>query len=289
MDCANPFIMAGRAFGCGQCMPCRINRRRVWTHRIMLEALEHEYNSFVTLTYADENLPADGSVDSVTLQLFIKRLRKRYEAGGIKFRYYGCGEYGETGHRPHYHVALFGIPGCIKARQFFDGQKPCCPACDLVFQSWKLGRIQAGTLTRESAAYIAGYVTKKWIYEKDGYRPPFARMSNRPGIGAGAMDDVASSLLMAEFDGRDVPNAISHGGKRWPLGRYLVRRLRERMGREKNAPQSTLAQMDEALREVRAEAFEASKSFKEALIEKGVGRRARLEFWQRIRDQGKSL
>lgn len=255
----------------------------------MLEALEYEYNCFVTLTYADENLPADGSVDSLVLQRFIKKLRKRYALEGCTFRYYGVGEYGETGYRPHYHLALFGFPACLNGSVFYDGSRRCCAACEMVFASWGLGRVQLGSLTQESSAYIAGYVAKKWVPPEDGYRPPFARMSNRPGIGAGAMDDIASALLMAKFDGADVPNSVRHGAKQWPLGRYLVRRLRERIGRDKNAPQITMEVMAEALQELRTRAYENSRSFKQEVVAASEGSRARIAFWEKVRDGSKTL
>ena len=44
-------------FGCGQCLPCRVNKRRLWTNRIMLESMCHDDNAFVTLTYNDDNIP----------------------------------------------------------------------------------------------------------------------------------------------------------------------------------------------------------------------------------------
>lgn len=256
----------------------------------MLEALQWEYNAFVTLTYSDENLPRDGNIKAEELRNFIKRLRKRYATENLTFRYYACGEYGEKSNRPHYHLALFNYASCFEGSQFSDGEHGCqCRSCSMVYQSWRQGRIQVGTLTQESAAYIAGYVTKKWLLSEDSRTAPFSRMSNKPGIGAGAMDDVASALLMAEFKGEDVPNQLLHGQKRWPLGRYLVRRLRERMGREKNAPEATLDKMDQAMSEMRETAFENSSSFKEEIVNRGVTRRASLEFWQSIRDQGKSL
>lgn len=105
--------MNGQAFGCGQCLPCRVNRRRIWTHRIMLEAAQYHDNSFVTLTYDEEKLPVDLSVTPRTLQLFMKRLRKVYPN---RIRYFGVGEYGDQTMRPHYHLALFNFASCARGQ-----------------------------------------------------------------------------------------------------------------------------------------------------------------------------
>ena len=93
--------------GCGQCLPCRINKRREWTFRLELEASLHEHNSFVTLTYADQFLPEDGSVNPRHTQLWLKRLRKVLDPR--KVRFFLCGEYGDQTFRPHYHACLFGV------------------------------------------------------------------------------------------------------------------------------------------------------------------------------------
>ena len=109
----NPDLkVKGIPFPCGQCLACRINRRRVWTNRLLLESLDHEHNSFITLTYADEFLPISPTKPVPTLckrdaQLFLKRLRKRLT---FPIRYYLCGEYGGLNGRPHYHAILFGFP-----------------------------------------------------------------------------------------------------------------------------------------------------------------------------------
>jgi hypothetical protein len=91
---------------CGQCIGCRLERSRQWAIRCVHEASLHEHNSFITLTYNDENLPADGSLDVRHWQLFMKRLRKRHGSG---IRYFHCGEYGSKHRRPHYHACLFGL------------------------------------------------------------------------------------------------------------------------------------------------------------------------------------
>lgn len=213
-------------FGCGQCFPCRFNKRREHTHRIMLESMLYEDNCFVTLTYAPEFLPQDLSVNPRTLTLYIKRLREALRPR--TFRHFSVGEYGDISDRPHYHLALFGV----SPNDF-----------DAIGQAWNMGMVHVGTLTLESAQYIAGYVTKKMTSKLDprlnGRHPEFARMSNggrtgKGGIGAGALDaledffytDVGARLLMQT---KDVPLSLRHGGRSLPLGRYLRRKLRDRL------------------------------------------------------------
>ena len=78
---------------CGQCCGCRLERSRQWAIRCTHEASLHENNCFITLTFNDDNLPSDKSLDVRHFQLFMKRLRKQF---GSNIRYYHCGEYGEN-------------------------------------------------------------------------------------------------------------------------------------------------------------------------------------------------
>lgn len=217
--CKKPF----HGHGCGQCLPCRITRRRLWTHRILLEASKHGDNSFVTLTYDPENEPPGRSLDPRHPQLWLKKLRKAL--GSFKLRYYLVGEYGDESSRPHYHAALFGVPTGLE---------------DIVRSTWGKGHILLGDLSLHSAQYIAGYVTKKMTSWDDprllGRHPEFARMSLRPGIGATAISDISESILSNDAGLRllaslnDVPSSLSHGSKSFPLGRYLKGKLRYEMG-----------------------------------------------------------
>lgn len=298
MLCRQPFVKDGMAFGCGQCMPCRVNRRRIWAHRIMLEAAQYKDNAFVTLTYSDNNLPdvdkyPGGNLVPKDFQDWLKRFRKSCEP--LRVRFYGVGEYGDTSERAHFHVALFGFPQCsygstrIRSRDN-DGSSAlrCCASCASVYQSWNRGLIHCGSLTTESAQYIAGYVTKKLTAWDDprlaGRHPEFSRMSLRPGIGADFMHEVASGLMQFNLDESqaDVPSSLRHGGRVLPLGRYLRRRLRRYVGMEESAPESTLKEMAEAMRPVREDAFNTSKSFKQAIIEAGDQKVAQMEAKSRI-------
>ena len=76
---------------CGQCIGCRLQKSLDWAVRCVHEKSLHEESSFVTLTYDDEHLPANGSLVYRDFQLFMKRYRK-ITGSGVRFLM--CGEYG---------------------------------------------------------------------------------------------------------------------------------------------------------------------------------------------------
>lgn len=249
MLCKNPYTIGVSAFGCGQCMPCRLNRRRLWTHRMFLESLKHEQSSFITLTYDQDHVPKDLSLNPKHTTDWVKRLRDKISPR--KVRYFLVGEYGDHTQRPHYHAALFGV-GLLDE--------------ELIKDTWKKGFIQVGELTLHSAQYIAGYVTKKMTQKEDsrlkGRHPEFARMSRKPGIGATAMDEVAD-ILTTHFGVKeietlgDVPKALKQGKKSLPLGRYLRSKLREKLGfKETSTPKESLRAWQEMLLEVYTDAIQ---------------------------------
>ena len=207
----------------------------------MLEALANEDNAFITLTYADEHLPAGSNLRPDDIQLFWKRLRDRFG----KFRYFAVGEYGDLTHRPHYHAALFGYPACADLRSYSRPSFKCmCFSCSTIRDTWGLGDTKCLRLEPASAAYIAAYTTKKLTSKDDprlnGRHPEFSRMSRRPGIGSHIVDDIASELLKHGLDETqaDVPEALRHGNKMMPLGRFLRSKIRERIGHEKTPSQA---------------------------------------------------
>lgn len=215
--------MAGAVpFGCGQCLPCRINRRRLWTWRMFYESQLHEDNCFVTLTYRDDALPDGASLSIRDYRLWLKRLRKAVYPR--RFRFFIVGEYGDQTQRPHYHACLFGLGE-------FDG--------GIIDSSWGNGATATFEFNELTAQYTAGYVVKKLTAKDDprlrGRYPEFARMSLRPGIGAGAMAVLAAQLhhdsgLNHIAVTGDVPTHLKLGQKTVPIGRYLRQKLREEMG-----------------------------------------------------------
>lgn len=260
MKCVKPFLDGSHAYGCGQCQACRSKRRRVWAHRLMLEALCHARSSFVTLTYDEDHLPRTNSLCPADLKNWLKRYRKAIYPERV--RYFAVGEYGDTTGRPHYHLALFG-QGCQFA-PLYQGGCPCV-MCSAVRKTWGFGHVLVASLTEKSARYIAGYVVKSMTWPDDirlnGRHPEFARMSLRPGIGAPAMWDVASEFMKWETHKllTDVPTVLRHNRNLLPLGRYLRRYLRKRVGRDEKAP-SVVSSQQEAVRLVRAFAWNSHRS-----------------------------
>lgn len=200
----------------------------------MLERAKHGDASFVTLTYSDEMMPADGSLDPAVTQAFLKRLRERMRPRLLRF--FLVGEYGDETFRPHYHAAIFGMPMCMRGRTDHRLER-CCASCETIKLAWGRGGIDCRELSIETAQYLVGYVVKKMTKSTDSRlgtrRPEFARMSLRPGIGAAAMEDVASSLCSNQATAGllgtaslPVPRVLMHGTKRLPLGRYLREKLR---------------------------------------------------------------
>jgi len=151
----------------------------------------HSENAFVTLTYDNDCLPVDGSLDKRTLQLFFKRLRKKLKK---RVRYYACGEYGEEGGRPHYHALIFGH--CFSDRKLLKrtGSGFNIYMSKELQSCWEFGYTSVGDVTFESAAYVARYVMKKitggekdehYVDKRTGVvrQEEFTLMSRRPGIG----------------------------------------------------------------------------------------------------------
>lgn len=252
MLCIHPYRPAENVeWPCGKCRPCLVNRRRMWTARIVLEAMAHQHNSFVTLTIADVPRGHHGppcreafTLDPELLRLFIKRVRR-----ACKVRYFGCGEYGTAFGRPHYHVALFGVSPL---------QSEFLQSC------WSYGSIHVGTITKQSAQYIAGYVCKKissTVTFGNRY-PEFARMSRRPGLGATAIGAIAAQFNASSVreEACDVPAVVRIDGSILPLGQYARRLARVAVGMDSKMSQEALSQMqaeymamDKGLRERRRE------------------------------------
>lgn len=195
-----PDIVRRLDLACGQCIGCRLERSRQWAMRCMHEASLYERNAFVTLTYADEFVPADGSLRYEPFQKFMKRLRERYRRrNSTDIRFYMCGEYGSKNFRPHFHACLFNFD--FDDKVFF---KRTAAGSNIYTSAeldslWPFGFASVGDVTFESAGYVARYCVQKVTGKASAsyysrvdqdtgeiYQlvPEFNKMSLKPGIGA---------------------------------------------------------------------------------------------------------
>lgn len=98
---------------CGKCADCR----NVYYNSILQRALVESYTSymyFVTLTYDNDNIPCivlpSGDVVYYANYDDIQLMFKRFRDSNLlnrEFRYLCVNEYGDTNHRPHFHLLLF--------------------------------------------------------------------------------------------------------------------------------------------------------------------------------------
>lgn len=244
MMCRKPYVASdGLELPCGRCMPCRVNRRDIWTARCVLESLYHPVSSFITLSYSDHFYPADESVSVEEMQGFCKRLRSSLGP----FRFLAVGEYGSRTFRAHYHALLFGLR----------------PSHDALTKIWGKGHVWVGSVTPQSARYCAGYTVKRLIKgdeRLEGRSPEFMRCSLKPGIGYPALElleEVHYTAFGSKhlLETRDVLRQVRIDGRVYPIGRYLTKLLRRRLG---------LPDSDPARREVMLETNSALRLLPDA-------------------------
>lgn len=178
---------------CGQCIGCKLERSRRWAVRGTHEASLYEANSFITLTYNDENLPRGGTLVVKHTQDFLKRARHHIGP----FRYYLCGEYGETTWRPHYHAIIFGKDWMDKKPFSTTDTGDKTYTSERLEQIWGMGQCLTAAVTFNSIAYVTRYCTqvRNGRQAEPHYRrynewgksyylePEFGNMSRKPGIG----------------------------------------------------------------------------------------------------------
>lgn len=159
---------------CGQCIECRLARARETAVRVMHEAKCYDSNCFITLTVSDEYLEEvfpGGSLNHRYFQLFMKKLRKKFE--GVTeivhprtkkkcrpIRVLMCGEYGSQLKRPHFHAIIFNFDFEDKRILKRLGSYNLYTSKTLE-KLWKYGFSTIGDVSFDSACYVAKYVTKK--------------------------------------------------------------------------------------------------------------------------------
>lgn len=202
---------------CGQCIGCRLDRSRHWAIRCMHEAKMHDQNSFITLTYEEDNLPQYGSLKLKHWQDFMKRLRKRAAKLGMhRLKFMHCGEYGEQFKRPHYHALIFGFD--VPDRKVWKvSDSSIVYSSAFLDDVWGHGFTSVGDVTYESAAYVARYTMKKvngalarkvdpetglapyericpYTLQINEVDPEYSTQSRNPGIGKSYLEKFGSDV-----------------------------------------------------------------------------------------------
>lgn len=153
-------------------MSCRIDKANEWADRINFEC-QGKRNSFVTYTYEDKELPANGSLRYIDIRRYLESLRAELKKQNRKLKYYVTGEYSDI-MRPHYHAILIGL-------DYKDDAK-------LIASKWKYGIVQVLPAMQGAIRYTLKYMLKeqhgdnaKEMYDDNGLERPFGHMSK--GIG----------------------------------------------------------------------------------------------------------
>lgn len=165
---------------CGKCIGCRVSRSEDWAVRCCHEAKQHDTSVFLTLTFDSEKCRVPEGIYHYPFQKFMKRLRKSREivhidvqswaSGARKYRsvtrplikYFMCGEYGENFGRPHYHALVFGVD--FPDKKILKHKPMLLWTSAELEKLWPYGFSSIGSVTYESAQYVAGYV----VTRKDG-------------------------------------------------------------------------------------------------------------------------
>lgn len=241
---------------CGQCLGCLLDHARFWTNRCLMEMQDHKRTMFLTLTYDNEHLPkrshyVHGYVDESTgelmkvpvcsldlrdIQLWKKRLAKEWSKRSDKpLRFFGCGEYGDTTYRPHYHFLVFGLDLDENDLKYYKTSMAGTVSnklytCDWLSAVWGKGHVVIGEGTAESAGYVARYVLKKRVgldrkwYDEQDLLPPFINMSRRPGIGLPYLEKCAE-IIVTDQSIDDIVISTKKGHRTITVSGYMLDKL----------------------------------------------------------------
>lgn len=166
--CNNPIILNQKSkysslcrrveVPCNNCLGCRIDKLMLWQARCNSEYIKYR-SAFVTFTYDDYNLPYKTSSSMfptlvrLDLHKYIDNIRHKVKKLSLipdgcckDFHYFGCGEYGDSFQRPHYHVLFFGL-------DFADFN-------NFFVSTWKKGLVKSLPVSTGAIRYVVDYMTK---------------------------------------------------------------------------------------------------------------------------------
>lgn len=200
MRCLNPTTLKnGLTVPCGKCPNCLEAKRDDWSVRLQLHCYGYTHMPlFVTLTYDDKHLVFADDKPSLyrpDVSLFIKRLKDRYQLYDSDFSYFGCGEYGDTFSRPHYHILMFGLDDF-----YHRWQRDSHAVENELADVWQKGIVDVKVAEWSGIHYVTKYTLKQMTPETDEPIPPFT--FNSHGIGLPWLYTPEAVHVRATFDVR---------------------------------------------------------------------------------------
>ena len=264
MLCKKMVLSRGILHPCGQCTFCRINSKREWISRLLLEAASHPVNQFWTLTYEEENLPTclapqpqaggnagshSGANDPVGNQrpslgpqnAHLSQLRTRSElvaAGsqpGTLFKP-DLARFFKRVRKNFGQFRYYGVGeyGELKGRPHYHvlafGIEM---SLESLRSTWNMGHVHIGDVESASINYCVEYALKSQkSHDLIELRrlPEFAVMSTNPGIGAFALGEFRKAILKSKplpTGELLIPDSFRLLGKEYAVPRFLRNMLED--------------------------------------------------------------
>lgn len=171
---------------CGKCISCRLIQAREKAIRCVHEASLYENNTFLTLTYSEENLESPFLIYDHA-QKFLRDLRYRYPLQSIP--YVATGEYGGQNKRPHFHLLLFNFDPGDKLFHKKNKYGDILYTSKIIDEIWSRNDKEKapsllGPVDLSTAGYVCRYQLKKLEHgvDADKYKPK-VEYSKRYAIG----------------------------------------------------------------------------------------------------------
>jgi len=269
MLCRQPIFLeaANGIVPCGQCLHCRIKKRREKATRALLESKFHEHSLFVTLTYNDQYLPVVcyhpqtdvkyehplGVLDITAIQKFNKRLRRA--SAPHKLRIFYCGEYGELRGRPHFHLVIWGLP---YEKKHLIYKSWCDPVTGDLMADPDYIDVQVPKSDWDVSQYCVKYnmkiKTRKQAVFEEGRPKEFAKSSK--GLGLKFVDNLVECYKTENVQAfiretGDIPRVLKVNGKTLPLDRYMREKILKRLGIYEEIKANNFATYQEEMQSLR--------------------------------------
>lgn len=131
----------------------------------------HPDNIFLTLTYDDAHLESP-RLNFGHFQNFMKSLREKLSretktTDDNYISYMVTGEYGERNKRPHWHALVFNYSPSDSVKKYKTEDFQQVYSSQTLTDLWGKGTIEFGSVTIDSASYVARYAAKKLTHGKD--------------------------------------------------------------------------------------------------------------------------